>query len=169
MHKHDEDENAANHDNRSLTPQVKQFTRDEMGTTRKGRSHLCFIVWNKNEFNIRNDLNAFDYLLNLEGFGFTVMSLEAAKPLQFKREETYSRLDEKLEVEKILEDRWREQNPQDEMRVIWDLALVEAYLNPAMANLETVTTPPENKQRSIRAYIKINEKALANDFWNVLK
>ncbi len=126
-------------------------------------------IWNKNEFNIRNDLNAFDYLLNLEGFDFTVMSLEAAKPLQFKREETYTRLNEKLEVEKILEDRWREQNPQDESRVMWDLALVEAYLNPALAQLKTVTTPPENKQRNIRAYIKINEKALSDDFWEVLK
>jgi len=126
-------------------------------------------VWNKNEFNIRNDLNAFDYLLNLEGFDFTVMSLEAAKPLQFKREETYSRLDEKLEVEKILEDRWREQNPQDETRVMWDLALVEAYLNPALSQLKTVTTPPENKQRNIRSYIKIDEKALSDDFWKVLK
>ena len=126
-------------------------------------------VWNKNEFNIRNDLNAFDYLLNLDGFDFTVMSLEAAKPLQFKREETYSRLDEKLEEEKILEDRWREQNPQDESRVMWDLALVEAYLNSALAQQKTVTTPPENKQRNIRAYIKIDEKALAEDFWKALK
>jgi hypothetical protein len=33
MRKHEGDENAASHDNRSLTPQVKQFTRDEMGTT----------------------------------------------------------------------------------------------------------------------------------------
>jgi len=126
-------------------------------------------VWNKNEFNIRNDLNAFDYLLNLEGFDFTVMCLEAAHPLQFQREDTYNRLDEKHEAEKILEDRWREQNPQDETRVMWDLALVEAYLNPTLAHLETVTTPPENKQRKIRAYIKIDEKALADDFWNALK
>jgi len=126
-------------------------------------------VWNKNEFNIRNDLNAFDYLLNLEGFDFTVMSLEAAHPLQFNREDTYSRLDQKLEVEKILCDRWREQNPQDESRVMWDLALIEAYLNPALAHSQTILTPPENKQRSIRAYITINEKALSQDFWNALK
>ncbi len=42
MRKQDEDENAANHHNRSLTPRLKQFENDEMGTTRKGRSHLCF-------------------------------------------------------------------------------------------------------------------------------
>lgn len=126
-------------------------------------------VWNKNEFNIRNDLNAFDYLLNLEDFDLNMLCLQAALPLQFKREETYSILDESNEVDKILEDRWREQNPQDETRVMWDLALVEAYLKPALAQIKTVKTPPENKHRNIRAYIKINEKALAEDFWKVLK
>ncbi|HET6558523.1 MAG TPA: nucleoside hydrolase [Prolixibacteraceae bacterium] len=126
-------------------------------------------VWNKNEFNIRNDLNAFDYLLNLEGLDLTMMCLQAAHPLQFKREDTYKRLDETIEAEKILEDRWREQNPQDETRVMWDLALVEAYLNPSLAQVETVTTPPENKQRTIKAYVKIDEKAIAEGFWKVLK
>ena len=126
-------------------------------------------VWNKNEFNIRNDLNAFDYLLNLEGLDLTMLCLQTALPLQFKREDTYSKLDESIEAEKILEDRWREQNPQDATRVMWDLALVEAYLKPALAQIETVQTPPENKQRTIKAYIKIDEKALADDFWKVLK
>jgi hypothetical protein len=68
-----------------------------------------------------------------------------------------------------LEDRWREQNPQDETRVMWDLALVEAYLNPILAQIKTVKTPQENLSRKIKAYIKIDEKALENDFWRVLK
>jgi len=126
-------------------------------------------IWNKNEFNVRNDLNAFDYLLNLEGFDLTVMSTDASFPLQFHREDTYNRLDEKVEVEKILKHRWLEQNPQDEMRVMWDLALVEAYLNPDLAKIETVTTPPENIQRPLKAYISINEKEIAIDFWKSLK
>lgn len=126
-------------------------------------------VWNKNEFNIRNDLNAFDYLLNLKYFDLTMMCLQAARPLQFEREDTYSRLNENDETEKILENRWREQNPQDQARVMWDLALVEAYLNPTQATIKIVKTPPENKQRTIKAYIKIDEKALANDFWKVIK
>ena len=126
-------------------------------------------VWNKNEFNIRNDLNAFDYLLNLEGLDLTMMCLQTAHPLQFKREETYARLDETIEAEKILETRWKEQNPQDETRVMWDLALVEAYLNSLHATIETVTTPPENRQRKIKAYVKIEEHQLAEDFWKYLR
>lgn len=83
-------------------------------------------VWNKSEFNIRNDLNAFDYLLYLEGFDFVIMPLETAFPLQFQREATYKGMDETVEIEKILADRWREHNPQDDKRIMWDLALVEA-------------------------------------------
>ncbi|MDX2303092.1 MAG: nucleoside hydrolase [Microscillaceae bacterium] len=126
-------------------------------------------VWDKSEFNIRNDLNAFDYLLNLEGLDLVMMPIDAAFPLQFQRDEVYNRLDENKEIEKILEDRWREHNPQDATRIMWDLALVEAYLKPEMAQIKTVRTPPENKARKIKAYVKINEKALADDFWESLK
>ncbi len=126
-------------------------------------------IWNKNEFNIRNDLNAFDYLLDMEGLSLTMMCLQTALHLQFKREETYQKLDENIEAEKILENRWHEQNPQDKSRVMWDLALIEAYLNPEFAQIEITKTPPENKQRTIRAYKKIDEKALADDFWKILK
>jgi len=149
-----------------LAPEIKSRIRCfALGTQYDPKTK----VWNKNEFNIRNDLNAFDYLLNLEGFDLTMMCLQAARPLQFKRDYTYQKLDESIETEKILEDRWREQNPQDATRVMWDLALVEAYLNPSLAQIETVTTPPENKQRQIRAYTKIDEVALADDFWKMLK
>jgi inosine-uridine nucleoside N-ribohydrolase len=126
-------------------------------------------VWNKSEFNIRNDLNAFDYLLDLPGLDFTVMPLEAALPLQFEREDTYARLDAARPIEKILEDRWREQNPQDAKRVMWDLALVEAYLKPQLCRIATATTPPENKQRPVRVYVRIDAPALAADFWQVLR
>ncbi len=123
-------------------------------------------VWNKSEFNIRNDLNAFDYL---PGLDFTVMPLEAAFPLQFGREDTYARLDETRPLEQILENRWREHNPQDAKRIMWDLALVEAYLKPLLCRVETAMTPPENKQRQIRVYVKIDDRVLAEDFWKVLK
>lgn len=40
----------------------------------------------------------------------------------------------------------------------------------AMSNLASaLILAPENKQRTTKAYIKINEKALADNFWNVLK
>lgn len=126
-------------------------------------------AWNKNEFNIRNDLNAFDYLLDLQGLDFTVMPLETAFPLQYDRDDTYARLNEKIPVEHILENRWREQNPQDKTRVMWDLALVQAYLLPQFAEVLTVNSPPENKTITVKIFSKINKEALVDDFWISLR
>ncbi|MDN3205326.1 nucleoside hydrolase [Algoriphagus sediminis] len=126
-------------------------------------------AWNKSEFNIRCDLNAFDYLLNLEGLDFTIMTTTTSFALQFDRDETYDRLDESVEIEKILEDRWRIQNPQDKTRVMWDLALVEAYLYPEWATISEVTTPPENTQRKVKVYTEIDAEAMKNEFWRIIK
>ena len=126
-------------------------------------------VWNKNEFNVRNDLNAFDYLLDCEGLDLTIMPLETALPLQFEREETYKNLDDKVEIQRILKERWMEHNPQSKTRVMWDLALVEAYLNPEKATAIKALVPPENKQREIKVYTKIRHEDLARDFWENMK
>ncbi|EKB51082.1 nucleoside hydrolase [Cecembia lonarensis] len=126
-------------------------------------------AWSKNEFNIRNDLNAFDFLLDLRDFDFTVMPLETALPLKYDREDTYERTDDNVPIEKILADRWREQNPQDKTRVMWDLALVQAYLLPQHSEMLLVNSPPENKSFTVRIYSKIDRDALIEDFWKVLK
>lgn len=126
-------------------------------------------AWSKNEFNIRNDLNAFDYLLDLKDFDFTVMPLETALPLKFDRDETYQKTDDNIPIEKILADRWREQNPQDKTRVMWDLALVQAYLLPQHSETLLVNSPPENKSFTVKIYSKIDQDALMEDFWTYLK
>ena len=126
-------------------------------------------AWNKSEFNIRCDLNAFDYLLNLEGLDFTIMTTTTSFALKFDRDTTYQRLDESVEIERILANRWRTQNPQDKTRVMWDLALVEAYLHPEWTRVATVLTPPENTQRPVKVYIKIDEDQMQNEFWRIIK
>jgi len=140
---------------------IRCFTLGASYNTDKG-------IWNKNEFNVRNDLNGFDYMLNCEGLDLNIMPLETAFPLQFDRDETYSKLNEEIEIEKILKHRWMQHNPQDKKRVMWDLALVEAFLNPEKASIREVITPPENTHRKIQAYIKIQHDELADDFWKCL-
>jgi purine nucleosidase len=133
------------------------------------RYNLTNRAWSKNEFNIRNDLNAFDYLLDQNDLDFTVMPLETALPLQFDRDTTYEKTNDNIPIEKILADRWREQNPQDKTRVMWDLALVQAYLLPQFSETLLVNSPPENKSFTIRIFSKIDKDALMEDFWRVLK
>lgn len=126
-------------------------------------------IWNKDEFNVRADLNAVNYLFNNQDIEWYIMPAETCKVLTFNREDTYSRLDSKYPVENLLKQRWIESNPDDKTRIIWDLAAVEAYLSPEMANVKSVKTPLENHQHKVNVYIKIDEEAMFNRFWGTLK
>ncbi|MCX6240122.1 MAG: hypothetical protein NTY07_21710 [Bacteroidia bacterium] len=43
------------------------------------------------------------------------------------------------------------------------------FNNPDLSKIETIITPPENTQRPIKAFISIDEKEIATDFWKSLK
>ena len=122
-------------------------------------------IWDKNEFNIRNDLNAFDYLLNNKDIDLTVMPITTALPYQFRKDETFSRLQKNTPSHRLLTDRWEETEPGSKTRVLWDLALVEAYLKPEYVKTEHRPTPPENGKREIKVYISIETDKLVADFW----
>ena len=126
-------------------------------------------IWDKNEFNIRGDLNAVNYLFNNPDIEWSIMPAQTCEVLTFEREDTYARLDSKYPVEKLLKQRWVESNPDDKTRIIWDLALVEAYLSPDLAKVKTVKTPPENHQHKVNVYVKIDKEKMFDKFWEKLR
>lgn len=126
-------------------------------------------AWDKNEFNIRNDLNAFDYILDTPKLNITVMPVNTALPFQMQRDSLYAGINQDSPPQNLLKKRWEETNPDDTIRVLWDLALVEAYLQPDLVNTVDVQAPPENMDRLIRIYSKIDSGELLHDFWQVIK
>ena len=126
-------------------------------------------AWNKDEFNVRGDLNAINYLFNNRDVEWYIMPVETCIVLTFDREDTYSRLDSKYPIENLLKQRWIESNPDDKTRIIWDLAAVEAYLSPNLAKVKSVKTPPENHQHKVNVYTKIDREAMFDKFWNTLR
>jgi purine nucleosidase len=126
-------------------------------------------IWNKDEFNVRGDLNAVNYLFNNQDIEWYIMPVETCKVLTFDREDTYAKLDSKYPIEKLIKQRWIESNPDDKTRIIWDLAAVEAYLSPDMAKVKSVKTPPENHQHKVNVYTKIDKEAMFNRFWGTFR
>ncbi len=124
--------------------------------------------WNKSEFNIRNDLNAFDYLLDNASVDLIIMPIDVALPYRFKRDALYKKLRSNVPLEQMLKQRWEETNPQDTIRTLWDLALVQAFLKPGYAVIQKVLTPPENKKRIVKVYSKINVQRMEDDFFQAL-
>ena len=125
-------------------------------------------VWNKSEFNVRRDLNAADVVLNTEGLEVHVMSGTVSYPYTFARDETFRRHTEMGELGAYLTAKWQERFADFENWVMWDLALVEAMLNPEMARDSLTMTPPENTQREIWVYDWIDVEAMRADYWQAV-
>ena len=126
-------------------------------------------IWNKSEFNIQRDLNAFDALLNRTALEMTVMPITTARPYVFKKTETLKRLYAMNHpVPKLLGDVWTEINAAEE-RVMWDVALVIALQKPELATLEERPAPPENTRKMLHVYTKIDVEGMKNDFWNAVE
>jgi purine nucleosidase len=129
-------------------------------------------VWNKNEFNVRNDLNAADYLLNLEGLDLHIMTGTTSIAYKFTRADTFKRLDDLATPEaQYLKKRWIDfsHSANSTTWIMWDVALLQAISNPGLAKETKVITPAENTHREINVHTSIDLERMYDDFWNVLK
>lgn len=124
--------------------------------------------WNKDEFNIRRDLNAANFLLNAEGLELHVMPISVAIQYTWGMDTTFDHLSRAGEMGAYLRRRWETNAAGDARRTMWDVALLQAFLKPEQAPEISVITPPENTQRSVWMYTDIDEVAMEQDFWQRL-
>lgn len=122
-------------------------------------------TWNKNEFNARNDLDAVDYILNTSGLEIHIMTATTSEVLVFDKEETLEYFDNKGKAWEFLVNKWNEKYPSYDEWIMWDLAIIEALIDPELAKKEETLTPPENKQRTVKVYTYINKELMIADFY----
>jgi inosine-uridine nucleoside N-ribohydrolase len=141
-----------------LAPRIKAYVLGFRYDRRRG-------VWNKSEFNVRRDLNAADYLLNLKGLELHVMPIDVAGALVFEREDTFRRQARMGALGEYLTRRWKARFPEAKTWIMWDITLIEALLHPEWAAEEQVATPPENTPRKVWMYSRIEVERMRQDFW----
>ncbi len=125
-------------------------------------------VWNKNDFNVRNDLNAADFLLNEPDVDLHIMTTTTSIRYLYPREETFSKLEGIGPLQDMLVNRWKEFSPGSTQWIMWDLALIQAMINPALASTRMVRTPPENEPREVEIYDSIDIEGMMKDFFDVV-
>ncbi|MEM9258842.1 MAG: nucleoside hydrolase [Bacteroidota bacterium] len=125
--------------------------------------------WNKDEFNIRRDLNAANYLFNAEGLELHIMPISVAIKYAWDMEETFAHLAECGEMGTYLRRRWETNATNQPTRIMWDVALLQGFLKPMQAPEIHVATPPENTQRRVWLYEDIEAEAMEADYWARLK
>jgi inosine-uridine nucleoside N-ribohydrolase len=125
-------------------------------------------IWTKLDFNCVNDLRAVHVVFDAEGLETHVMPVSTAAGLPFGMAEVERRLAGKPEPLDFLVQRWKQHvDGARRERVIWDLALVEAFLRPELATAVDARTPPENRPRSVRVFTAIDGPAMKADFFAV--
>ena len=126
-------------------------------------------VWNKNRFNVRNDLNAADYLLDRPEVELIMMPTQTARALMFARDRTLPRLaaiDHPIAAH--LHDRWAFVDAKEEWTQ-WDMALTLAIAHPEWAVRETVPAPPENARETVDVFTAIDAAAMEAHFFEALE
>lgn len=125
--------------------------------------------WNKDEFNIRRDLNAANYLFNAKGLELHIMPISVAIKYAWKMDATFAHLEQAGEMGAYLRRRWETNATDQPERIMWDVALLQAFLAPEQGSEISVMTPPENTPRAIWLYDDIDPVTMENDYWARVK
>lgn len=124
------------------------------------------------EFNSGNDTVAVNILLNTTGLDFNVMTATTCQHLVFDKEELLSKFPSN-DVQKYLINRWNtydrwwtNEDPEKAHWIMWDLAIIEAIINPQYSTTKLFSTPSKNEQRDITIHTSIQVDSMKEDFWN---
>jgi purine nucleosidase len=124
-------------------------------------------AFNKNEFNVRSDLNAVETLFNTEGLELHVMPANICTNLKVSQNDINTRLKSNEGIDGMLKELWNRVNKDGIDWTMWDFAIVQAVLNPQWTKQVLRDTPPENTPRKIYVYSEIDSESIMDDFWKV--
>jgi inosine-uridine nucleoside N-ribohydrolase len=125
--------------------------------------------WDKNEFNVQNDLPAFDYLLDTDDLDVFILPANMAASLGFSKDWLQADDKDAADLRKYLFDRW---DRLDSMRSSWtayDLALVVAIAQPQWVEWTDVDTPPENGYGKVKVATYLDVPAIQRHLVEVWK
>jgi purine nucleosidase len=125
-------------------------------------------VWNKNEFNARNDLDALDLVLNSKKLEMHIMPVSVSNGFELDARETTNTMRNKGGQWDFLISNWQEKSQIITGPPDWNLALIEAILKPDDIKETQTTTPPENLSRQIYVYTWINKEFMKIDFHGII-
>ncbi|MEM7575491.1 MAG: nucleoside hydrolase [Bacteroidota bacterium] len=124
--------------------------------------------WSKSDFNVRRDLNATNYCLNRPDLEMHVLPVNVAREYQWPREDVFERLTSCGDMGDYLRQKWLERFGDFDTWIMWDVALLQAFLHPEMATEEIIDGPVDNPPRRLYVYTDIDYDAMYADYWSTV-
>lgn len=125
-------------------------------------------AWNKNDAVTRLDHEAMDILLNDEDLEIHLLPANVADDFVLEKPGIMEEFVNTDTLSEFIKERCLSMKPADDSIPCGSLALTEAFLNPDMATSKQLITPPENSQRKIYVYTRINALRMKKDFLGAL-
>ena len=129
-------------------------------------------VFDLQEFNSGNDTTGVQVLLDAEGLDFDVMTATTCQHLVFSKQEVDHHLKGRGGISDYLVDRWdsytrwwTDEDPEKEKWIMWDVAIIEALIDPETAQKKSFQAPSSTPDRTIDAYIDIDVDTMITNFW----
>ncbi|MEM9648375.1 MAG: nucleoside hydrolase [Bacteroidota bacterium] len=124
-------------------------------------------VLKRNDFNPLMDPYALDLLLDSQ-VEFYIMPINVAADMEIAYADLAKAIDSHA-IGKFLLKRWDDHiDGSREKRILWDLALIAAFINPEFAEIQTIKTSPDSGNRNIHFYAHIDAEAIYQDFYRTL-
>lgn len=124
-------------------------------------------VLKRNDFNPLMDPFALDMLLDSQ-VELVIMPINVALDMEITYKDLESAIGN-LDLGRFLLERWdMHLDGSRKSRVLWDLALVSAFIHPEMANMVKVKTSRDSGNREIWFYDSIDADAIYKDFYKTL-
>jgi purine nucleosidase len=121
-------------------------------------------VWNKNEYNVRKDLDAFDVLLDTPNLELIILPYDLSKDFSFSREILTSLIQGKGKLWQFVSSELQNQKITSGSFSIKQVAIIEALINPRYSKVKEVMSPPENYKRQIKVYSFLNKTQMSFAF-----
>ncbi|WP_435622500.1 nucleoside hydrolase [Flagellimonas sp.] len=124
-------------------------------------------ILKRNDFNPLMDPFALDLLLESE-VELVILPVNVASAMEIAYDDLENNIAD-LDLGKFLLERWDTHlDGSRKSRVLWDLALISAFINPDFAKIVTIRTSRDSGNRDIQFYNEINAKAIYQDFYATL-
>ncbi len=126
-------------------------------------------VWNKNEWNTKNDLDAMDILLNTKDLELYIMPATIGQDLVIDRSQSLGKFPLRDSLFDNMVESWKALDLRNDSIPMGSLALIQAILHPEMSSQKQVVTPPENVQRKIHVFTRIDADRMEKDLWKAIE
>lgn len=126
-------------------------------------------IWRKRDFNCVMDIQAIEVVLDAKDLETHIMPMNVASAMKFEMAELKQKFANRNDLLDLLYRRWVDHVDAGRYRrTIWDLSVISCLIHSEFGEEIKAKTPPENTQRDVYVFSKIDGKKIREEFYKTL-